>query len=297
MARRAVSIHCDSVGVAFTRGSRRFMLRKSLKRALFRSGAKANADDDPSTFWALRGVSFSMGPGTILGLCGGNGAGKTTLLRSISGIYSPDEGRVHVQGRTSVLLSLGAMLSANHSGRYNVKLASALHGIPAGRSEDHLQQVQDFAELDDDTMDTPVCYYSAGMRARLAFASASVLEPEILLVDELLGVGDAAFRKKSSDRLIELTAASSCVILASHSTPFLKSLCNRALWLDGGRLVAQGPADEVLDAYSRRVTGLAAGVPMEPLSDVPASADARRTTPPAETPPDPPVGAGSSARR
>ncbi len=252
-----VSIRCEGVGVSFTRGSRRTMLRHSLRRAL-RGGAAA-AEGDPATFWALRDVSFEVGRGTILGLCGANGAGKTTLLRTISGIYRPDRGRVQVHGTTSVLLSLGALLAANLSGRVNVRMAAALHGIPSSRTERHVAEVQDFAELDDAAMDTPVRFYSAGMRARLAFASASVLEPEILLVDELLGVGDAAFRKKSSDRLVELTASAHCVILASHSTPFLRGLCESALWLDAGRVAGCGPAVEVLDAYTAAAVSAAAG--------------------------------------
>jgi ABC-2 type transport system ATP-binding protein len=282
-----LSIRCESVGVAFTRGSRRTMLRQSIRRALRAGGRNGDQTfyDDPSTFWALRDVSFESGSGTILGVCGANGAGKTTLLRAISGIYQPDVGRVRVQGRTSVLLSLGALLAANLSGRVNVGMAAALHGIPSSRTEHHVLEVQEFAELDDSAMDTPVRYYSAGMRARLAFASASVLEPEILLVDELLGVGDAAFRKKSSDRLLELTAAARCVIIASHSTPFLKSLCDRVLWLEGGRLIGDGPADEVLDAYSRRIAGA-------PTATSPSPAAATVTSTP---PPPPPTPAGSNA--
>jgi len=256
MGKPSVSVHCNDVGVAFTRGSRRTMLRKSLRRALFgRPKHEEGEPQDPSTLWALQGVSFSVGSGTILGLCGGNGAGKTTLLRTISGIYQPDVGSVNVRGKTSVLLSLGAMLGANLSGRINVRVSGALHGVSSAETERHVAEVQEFAELDDAAMDTPVRYYSAGMRARLAFASASVLQPEILLVDELLGVGDVSFREKSRDRLLELTEASRCVIVASHSAPFLKSLCNRMLWLDQGRLVAQGPAEDVLDAYSLRMAG------------------------------------------
>jgi len=251
----AASIQCDSMGIAFTRGSRRAMLKKSLRRALRSPRLVAGHDpylDDPSTFWALRDVSFTVGAGTVLGLCGANGAGKTTLLRAISGIYQPDVGRLSVNGRRSVLLSLGAMLAANLSGRINARMSAALHGVPSAQAKEHVQHVQEFAELDDAAMETPVRYYSAGMRARLAFASASVLEPEILLVDELLGVGDAAFRKKSGDRLRELTETAHCVIIASHSAPFLKSLCDRVLWLESGELLGDGPADEVLEAYSRR---------------------------------------------
>ena len=257
----AASIHCDSIGVAFTRGSRRTMLKKSLRRALASHRQVGEHDpylEDPSTFWALRDVSFSVGTGTVLGLCGPNGSGKTTLLRTISGIYQPDVGSLSVSGRTSVLLSLGATLAANLSGRVNAQMSAALHGVPSAQAEEHVQHVQEFAELDDAAMETPVRYYSAGMRARLAFASASVLEPEILLVDELLGVGDAAFRKKSGDRLQELTGTAHCVMIASHSMPFLQSLCGRVLWLEAGQLMADGPPDEVLEAYSRRSAGAAA---------------------------------------
>ncbi len=246
-------IQCRSAGVAFTRGSRRTMLRKGLKRALFSRPGRADSYlADPTTFWALRNVSFSTGPGSIIGLCGNNGSGKTTLLRSISGIYEPDEGQVRTRGRTSVLLSLGATMSANLSGHDNVRMSGAIHGIGRRHIGEHIQRVQDFAELDKQAMETPVRYYSAGMRARLAFASASVLEPDILLVDELLGVGDATFRKKSHARLVELTQSARCVMVASHSARFLGDLCSRVLWLHQGELIQDGPAKEVLHDYQRR---------------------------------------------
>jgi len=248
----SIPIRCSDLGVAFTRGSRRTMLRASLRRAfraLRGTAAGAQLPPDPSTHWALRHVSFTLRTGASLAVCGDNGAGKTTLLRTIAGIYQPDEGSLRVRGRTSVLLSLGATLDPRLSGEQNVLIAAALYGIGSAQKREHLAAVQAFSELDDATLQMPVRYYSAGMRLRLAFATASVLEPELLLIDEMLGVGDAGFRHKSVARLHELTAAARCVIICSHVVRFLRDHCEQALWLHQGRLMACGPANEVLDEY------------------------------------------------
>jgi ABC-2 type transport system ATP-binding protein len=243
----ADALRCDGAGIRFARGSRRAMVAASLRRLVRRDAG----GDDPSAFWALRGVSFRAPEASCIGVCGGNGAGKTTLLRLLAGIYAPDEGTVHVAGRTATLLSLGAGINAHLSGRENVFVAGAVHGLSARAVRARYDEIAAFAELDARTLATPVRYYSAGMRTRLGFAIATSLAPEVLLLDEVLATGDGAFRRKSAARLRELLAAARCVVLTSHNLDFLREHAQHALWLDRGRQVAFGPASEVLAAYER----------------------------------------------
>ena len=195
------AITCDDVGIQFAHGSQRALLRLALRRAIFgRPRREPRVKPSPrhaSTFWALRHVSFSLPLGTTLGICGVNGAGKTTLMRVISGIYVPDEGSTTVMGRTSALLSLGVGISSSLSGRENLDVVGAVHGLKRREIRGRYEEIRDFAGLDEDTMNTPVRYYSSGMRTRLGFAIYAVVTPEILLIDEVLAVGDAAFQKRS----------------------------------------------------------------------------------------------------
>lgn len=243
-------VRCEGVGLRFVRGSRRAMVTASLRRAWL--GDRA-ADDDPRWFWALRDVSLTVAPGTRLGVCGQNGSGKTTLLRLLCGIYRPDEGSVAVAGRTSTLLSLGAGISAHLSGRDNVFVMGALHGLSRGAIRERYAEIAAFAELDERTLATPVRYYSAGMRTRLGFAIASVLTPDVLLLDEVLATGDASFRAKSAARLHEIAKSARCVVVTSHNRGFLREHADAVLWLDRGRARAFGPADDVLGEYERYV--------------------------------------------
>jgi ABC-type polysaccharide/polyol phosphate transport system ATPase subunit len=240
-------VRCTDLGIRFGRGSRREMLRESLARVL-RPGREP---DEHKVFWALRNVTLSLPEGACLGVCGGNGAGKTTLLRLLAGIYEPDEGSLAVNGRTSAMLSLGAGISPHLSGRDNVLVASAVHGLSGTEAERLYPAIAEFADLDETTMRMPVRYYSSGMRTRLGFAIASAVVPDILLLDEILSVGDARFREKSSVKLKELIGKARCIIVTSHSVSFLKTHCDHALWLDRGRVREFGEAVPVLNAYGR----------------------------------------------
>jgi len=239
-------VRCDDVGIQFTRGSRRAMVTASLRRL---AGLAPTPEAEP--FWALRGVSFRLPEAARLGICGGNGAGKTTLLRVLCGIYAPDEGTVAIAGRTSTLLSLGAGIDAQLSGRDNVHLAGALHGLSRREVNERYDEIAAFAELGPTTLATPVRYYSAGMRTRLGFAIASTFAPDVLLLDELLATGDAQFKEKSAVRLRELTESARCTIVTSHNLGFLREHTDRVLWLDRGRQVAFGPTEPVLADYLR----------------------------------------------
>jgi ABC-type polysaccharide/polyol phosphate transport system ATPase subunit len=240
-------VSCNDLGIRFARGSRREMLRDSLARLLH----PGREPDDGNALWALRHVDLAVPEGSCLGVCGANGAGKTTLLRLIAGIYEADEGSVDVSGRTTAMLSLGAGISPHLSGRDNVLVASAVHGLSRGQAEELYPAIAEFAELDEATMRTPVRYYSSGMRTRLGFSIASAVVPDILLLDEILTVGDPRFREKSGARLAELIGKARCLVVTSHSVSFLKSHCDYALWLDGGEARAFGEAVPVLNAYGR----------------------------------------------
>ncbi len=246
-------IDARDLGIRFLRGSRRAMLRAALGDLFGRSrpGTTTGGDDEPGSLWALRHVDLQLPAGTCLGVCGSNGAGKTTLLRMLAGIYDPDEGSVSVAGRTSVLLSLGAATSHHLSGRDNVRLAGKVLGLESRHIEALYPQVCEFAELDAATMATPVRYYSSGMRTRLGFAIASVLEPDVLLLDEILAVGDQRFRTKSAARLDELMGRARAIVVSSHSVSFLKEHCDHGLWIENGRVQACGPGLGAFNEYAR----------------------------------------------
>lgn len=254
-------IRCDHVGIRFLRGHPRAVARQTLRHALGWRGVLPEAGEGParaaSALWALRHVELEVPEGACVGVCGPNGAGKTTLMRIISGIYKPDEGTIEVAGTTSALLSLGVGISSSLTGRENLLVVGALHGLDSTEVRERYDEIRAFAGLDEAAMNTPVRYYSSGMRTRLGFAIYAVLTPEILLIDEVLSVGDASFRKKSATRLSELRSKARCVVISSHNLNFLKDNCDKALWLDAGRVVAFGEATAVVDEYAASVDGKA----------------------------------------
>jgi lipopolysaccharide transport system ATP-binding protein len=239
-------VRCENAGIRFERGSPRHLVAASLRRLL-----RPRAPRDAAGFWALRKLSFAIPAGARVGVCGGNGAGKTTLMRLLCGIYAPDEGVLRVEGRTSTLLSVGAGISAQLSGRENVLVSGALYGLTRRQIRERYDEIAAFAELDEATLRTPVRYYSAGMRTRLGFAIATTLTPDILLLDEVLATGDVAFRRKSTERLRQLADRARCLVVASHNLAFLREHVELVLWLERGRQLAFGPAGAVLDDYAR----------------------------------------------
>jgi ABC-type polysaccharide/polyol phosphate transport system ATPase subunit len=199
---------------------------------------------------ALRDVSFSVPHGSVLGIVGVNGAGKSTLVRTIAGILPPSSGRVEVQGRVSTLLALGVGFNRNLSGRDNVTLGGLAAGLTREELREKYDEIVAFAELED-FMDLPMRTYSAGMYGRLAFAVAVSMEPDILLVDEALSVGDAGFRRKSYRKMRELCGQARTIILVSHGMRMITRLCDQAIWMHGGELRMTGEPREVVDAYTR----------------------------------------------
>lgn len=199
-------------------------------------------------FTALDHVSFTVMQGETLGLIGHNGAGKSTMLKLISGIFKPTEGTVLVRGNVVPMLELGSGFDMDLTGRENIFLNGAIMGY----NEEYLQSKYDeivaFSELDD-FIESPIRNYSSGMLARLAFSVASMVEPEVLVVDEILSVGDLDFQEKSRARMLTLMGGGTTVLFVSHNMKQIQEMCDRVLWLDHGRVIMLGNADEVCDAY------------------------------------------------
>ncbi len=198
---------------------------------------------------AVRGVSFDVPKGQILGIVGKNGSGKSTLLRAIAGIFSPDEGTIDLHGHSVSLMAIGVGFQPKLSGRENIYLSGMLLGFDRAQIDEKLDEIIEFAELGD-FIDRPVKTYSSGMHSKLAFAITAILETEIMLIDEVLSVGDAKFKKKSYAKMKSLiNNKDRTVVIVSHSSETLKSLCDTILWLHEGEIKMQGTCDEVLPKY------------------------------------------------
>ena len=204
-------------------------------------------------FEALSNVSFRVRPGETIGIVGRNGAGKTTLLKVIARVLRPGEGRVHTRGRIAPLLELGAGFDPDLTGRENVFLNGAILGHSHRDMARRLSQIVEFAGIEE-FIDAPLRTYSTGMVARLGFAVATDIEPDILLLDEVLSVGDVEFQRKCTERMNGFRERGVTFLLVSHSLPTISGLCERALWIENGRLAADGPAVEVVEAFATAST-------------------------------------------
>ena len=199
-------------------------------------------------FHALNGVSLQLAEGDCLGIVGPNGAGKSTLLSVIAGLSWPDSGKVRIQGRVAALLELGSGFHPDLTGAENVRLNAALLGFSRRRADEKFDEIVDFSGIRD-FIHEPLRTYSAGMTLRLAFSVATAVEPDILLIDEVLAVGDQSFQAKCVDKILELKRAGRVLICASHDMDVLRRLTTRAVWLDHGSVVQDGPAATVIDGY------------------------------------------------
>lgn len=223
----------------------------------------------PSHFWALRDVSLAVQPGETVGLIGSNGAGKSTLLKLVSGVSAPTSGRVRVRGRIGALLELGAGFHPELSGRDNIYLNAALLGMGRVETRRKFDSIVAFSELEN-FIEMPVKHYSSGMFARLAFSVNIHVEPDLLLVDEVLAVGDQAFQRKCLERIDALRLQGVTVMFVSHALDTVRALCARAVWLERGRLLADGPTETVTRQYLDRASGVGAG-PLAEASGQPES--------------------------
>jgi ABC-type polysaccharide/polyol phosphate transport system ATPase subunit len=221
--------------------------RPTLKRTLVRLGRRERAVRE---IRAVRDVSFQVPHGTVLGVVGVNGAGKSTLMRTVAGILPPTEGRVEVHGKVSTLLALGVGFNADFSGRDNVVLGGLAAGLQKDQIEAKYDDIAEFAELGD-FMDVPMRAYSSGMYGRLAFSVAIHMEPDILLVDEALSVGDARFRRKCLDKMRELSAQARTILIVSHGLKIMRKLCNEVMWMHKGQIAMRDEPEAVVEAYGQ----------------------------------------------
>jgi ABC-type polysaccharide/polyol phosphate transport system ATPase subunit len=206
---------------------------------------------DPDPFHALRNVSFSIADGESVAVVGANGAGKSTLLSLVTGLAPPSSGEITINGRVAALLELGAGFHQDLTGRENIRLNASLLGFTRKQANDLYGSIVDFAEMQE-FIDEPLRTYSNGMRLRLAFAVAVNLDPEILIIDEVLAVGDQKFQAKCIEKIYEIRNQGKTILCVSHATSTLRHLCSRAIWLDHGQLIMDGPVAEVLQAYEGR---------------------------------------------
>jgi ABC-type polysaccharide/polyol phosphate transport system ATPase subunit len=231
----------------------------SLKRAALDLILRREGPDPKAEFWALRDITFTIEHGARVGLIGGNGAGKSTLLRMLARIYPPTSGEVRIHGNVAPLIEMGAGFNPELSGTDNILLNGAMLGFSRKQMLSKVDGIFEFSGLLE-FADLPLKYYSSGMYMRLAFAIATEVDPDILLIDESLGVGDAAFKDKAKARLYRLFERTKAVVLVSHEMDALRELCTRGLWIEHGHLVADGPINEIIDRYLEAVAARAAPV-------------------------------------
>jgi ABC-type polysaccharide/polyol phosphate transport system ATPase subunit len=230
----------------------------SLKRAVLDLVLRRDSPVPVSEFWVLRNINLRINRGERVGIVGSNGAGKSTLLRLVARIYPATSGTVEVLGNVAPLIEMGAGFNPELSGFDNILLNGAMLGFPRRDMLAKVDRIYEFTGLRE-FADLPLKYYSSGMYLRLAFGVATEIDPEILLIDEALGAGDASFRDKAKDRIVKLLDRSHAVILVSHDMNSLRQLCTRGLWMRQGQLVADGPIEKVINEYLAWSLSAAAG--------------------------------------
>ncbi len=241
------AVEVRDLGIRYDlRLTRRTTLKGSLVGMLRRD---RSTDTD---FWAIRHLSFSLAQGESLAVIGPNGAGKSTLLLALAGVLQPSEGDIVTHGRVSTLLTLGAGFEMELTGRDNIDLVGAFLGIDARQMAELTPTIIEFAEIGP-FIDAPVKTYSSGMRARLGFSIATATTPDILLLDEVLGTGDQTFRARSQARVRELVDRAKAIVLVTHDLTFVGEFCNRAILLEKGQIIREGPPGEIVDLYRERV--------------------------------------------
>ena len=246
-------IEVQNVSMRFNLGIEKNNSLKQMAVNLFNKEVREKKKKN-NEFWALQDVSFKVEKGEVLGFVGSNGAGKSTLLKIVAGVMKPTKGRVLVGGNICPMIELGAGFDLDLNARENIYLNGAVLGYSESFLDSKFLEIVDFSELHD-FLDVPVRNFSSGMVARLAFSVATIVDPEILIVDEILSVGDLNFQKKSENKMRSMISGGTTVLYVSHSIDSIKSLCDRVVWLDHGKVVTVGKADEVCDAYYKSQVG------------------------------------------
>src|SRR5579872_7429519 len=243
-------IHVENLGKRYRVGERQryLALRDVLTRAFTAPFRGRRRNDTADHMWALRDVSFDVRQGEVVGLIGRNGAGKTTLLKILSRITRPTEGHAEIRGRIASLLEVGTGFHLELTGRENVYLNGAVLGMSKREIARKFDAIVSFAGVER-FIDTPLKHFSTGMQMRLAFAVAAHLEPEILLVDEVLAVGDLEFQKKCLGKMQEVSRSGRTIIFVSHQMNQIRRLCERVLWINAGQIRQSGPAGKIIGAY------------------------------------------------
>jgi len=203
----------------------------------------------------IRNISLEVNQGEVLGIIGQNGSGKSTLLKTMAGVFPPDSGRISTRGSVSLLAGVGVGFHKELTGRENAYLYGALMGRTKEQIDALIDEIQSFAELKHH-FDRPIRTYSSGMKSRLGISVATAFKPDLLLIDEVLGVGDASFRKKSEERVKEMIAESGTVVMVSHSLGMLKKICDKIVWIDQGCIKKIGNPEEILKQYNQQTTGV-----------------------------------------
>jgi lipopolysaccharide transport system ATP-binding protein len=259
MANLAIEVDSISKRYRLGEGYGYKTVRESLSRAArlpLRRDAAPESDQSNRFVWALRDVSFAIEPGEVVGVIGSNGAGKTTILKILSRITKPTAGWAEIEGRVGSLLEVGTGFHPELSGRENVFLNGAILGMRRAEIKRRFDEIVAFSEIDE-FLDTPIKRYSSGMKVRLAFAVAAHLEPEILIVDEVLAVGDLAFQKKSLGKMGEVSQQGRTVLFVSHNMSLIRALCHRGIFLAHGSIVTDAPIDDAVRTYLRTLEDVA----------------------------------------
>lgn len=240
----------DNVAVRVEHVSMEFKISKdkidTLKEYVIRTLKRNKKENEKIRI--LNDISFEVHKGDKLGILGFNGAGKSTLLKILAGIYEPTHGKITINGKVAPLLELSAGFDKNYTGKNNIYLNGAFLSMDKDFLDEKFDEIVEFSELGE-FINYPVKNYSSGMRAKLGFSIATLIEPDILIVDEILSVGDIKFRKKSSEKINELMAEGVTVLLVSHSINQIRKICNKCIWIENGKIIMEGPSDEVCDAY------------------------------------------------
>ena len=245
-----IMVKADHVSMRFNLGIEKgFSLKQGFVDLFnFKKRKEKKAKKAENDFWALTDVDFEIKRGEVVGLIGSNGAGKSTMLKIVAGVLKPTKGSVAAYGNICPMIELGAGIDMELTARENIFLNAAVMGYSERFIRSKFDEIVSFSELED-FLDVPVRNFSSGMTARLAFSVATVVEPEILIVDEILSVGDLAFQAKSEAKMLQMIHGGTTVLYVSHSTASIRALCRRVIWLEHGRMRAIGPADEICSRY------------------------------------------------